>query len=153
MCQSLFLALHTLTQVTLAALLGRYLWCYPHYTDRWNQGTQQLSDLPKFTQIVTRLEIEPRQAPELKHLATGEEKTALFLLVPMPKRAVDFLGLILKIVFTHKHGWLWLSLVLFFILALPKEMPGIEEHLPFNFLPLRSELRLVQNHFWWCHSW
>lgn len=53
---------------------------------------------------MTRLDIEPRQAPEFKHLATGEEKTALFLLVPIPKRAVDFLGLILKTVFMHKHG-------------------------------------------------
>lgn len=42
-----------LIQVILAALLGRYLRYYPHYTDGGNQGTQQLSNLPKFTQILS----------------------------------------------------------------------------------------------------
>lgn len=53
---------------------------------------------------MTKLEIEPRQAPEFKHLATEEGTAALFLLAPVPRRAVDFLGLILKTVYMYKHS-------------------------------------------------
>lgn len=45
---------------------------------------------------MAELELKPRQAPEFKLLATGEKETALFLLVPIPRRAVDFLDLIRK---------------------------------------------------------
>lgn len=59
--------------------------------------------------MLTKLTFEPRQAPEFKLLATsGEEIYILcrFLLVQFPRKAVDILGLILKIVYMYHHGLL-----------------------------------------------
>lgn len=92
-----------LTQLILATQLGRHLYYYS-LIYRWgNQGTQHLCNLPKITQILSD-KTEPKQALEFKLLVTGEEEMALFLLVPIPRRAIDFLGLILKTVCMYQYG-------------------------------------------------
>lgn len=143
-----------LTQVTLAALLGRYLWYYLHYTNGGNQGTQQLSNLPKFTQLVSDEAGNWTQAgSRVQAFSHWRRENSLVFISPNSKESSWLLRPHFKDSL-YPQAWLTLTFIgLFSILALPKEMPGIEEHLPLNFLPLRSELRLVQNHFWWCHSW
>lgn len=61
--------------------------------------------------MLTKLTFEPRQAPEFKLLATSGEEIYIyilyrFLLVQFPRKAVDILGLILKIVYMYHHGLL-----------------------------------------------